>query len=380
MVALAVTTTASYGVLYYAFPVLLGAIVADTGWTATQATAAFSASQLVAAACGVAVGRWIDRHGPRGVMTAGSVLAVVAVGLVATSGGYAEFFLAWLVVGLAMSAVFYPPAFTAITHWGGDRRVPALTAVTLVAGLASTVFAPLTAAMSDSLDWRQTYLVLAVILALTTVPLHALGLRKPWQAHVDAQPDELPAADPVRTRAFILLTLAFSLAAFAVYATLVNLVPLLRERGLSAGEAALALGVGGVGQVAGRLGYRRLVIGAGVVTRTVLVLAGVGATTVGIAVLRGPTWALIAVSAVVGMLRGLLTLLEATAVSDRWGTTGFGRLSGILYMPMTVASAVAPFGGAWIAAALGSQRNAFLVLGAVAMLAALLSVGTGPPR
>ena len=51
----------------------------------------------------------------------------------------------------------------------------ALTTLTLVAGLASTVFAPLSSGLDDWLGWRQAYLVLLAGLALITVPLHWWG-------------------------------------------------------------------------------------------------------------------------------------------------------------------------------------------------------------
>ncbi|TDC72826.1 hypothetical protein [Actinomadura sp. 7K507] len=57
---------------------------------------------------------------------------------------------------------------------------PALTALTIVAGLASTVFAPLTDALAPHLTWRGTYLVLAAIHAAVTIPLHAIALRRHW--------------------------------------------------------------------------------------------------------------------------------------------------------------------------------------------------------
>src|SRR3954470_12912012 len=79
LAALCVTEITSWGVLYYAFPVLADSISADTSWPRTAVAAAFSASLLVAAVVGVAVGRWLDRVGPRLIMTAGSVLAVPAV-------------------------------------------------------------------------------------------------------------------------------------------------------------------------------------------------------------------------------------------------------------------------------------------------------------
>ncbi|SER72347.1 Major Facilitator Superfamily protein [Lentzea albida] len=171
------TEIISWGVLYYAFPVLLPTIGSRTGWSLTAITAGFSASQVVAGLVGVPVGRVLDRHGPRAIMTTGSVLAVLAVlALVALARttSLVWFTAAWLLAGVAMAGVFYAPAFAALTRWYGPRRVSALTALTLVAGLASTVFAPLTAVLNDLLDWRGTYLALAGFLAVTTIPLHLL--------------------------------------------------------------------------------------------------------------------------------------------------------------------------------------------------------------
>lgn len=68
--------------------------------------------------------------------------------------------------------MFYQPAFTVITRWYGSGRVRALTTLTLVAGFASTVYAPLTAAFIGAYGWRTTYLLLAGILVVVTVPLH----------------------------------------------------------------------------------------------------------------------------------------------------------------------------------------------------------------
>ena len=60
------------------------------------------------------------------------------------------FFAGWVLAGVAMGAVLYPPAFAALTRWHGPDPVRALTVLTLAGGLASTVFAPLTAALADA--------------------------------------------------------------------------------------------------------------------------------------------------------------------------------------------------------------------------------------
>ena len=79
LVVLCVTEIVSWGVLYYALPVLAPAIADDSGWSIAAVTAAFSTGLVVSALVGIPVGRWLDRIGPRLVMTTGSVLAVPAV-------------------------------------------------------------------------------------------------------------------------------------------------------------------------------------------------------------------------------------------------------------------------------------------------------------
>jgi Major Facilitator Superfamily len=101
LVALCLTQITSWGVLYYAFPVLADALATDTGWSRPSVTAAFSASLIVSAAVGVPVGRILDRRGPRPVMTAGSSLAVVAVVGVAAAPTLTWFCAAWLLAGAA---------------------------------------------------------------------------------------------------------------------------------------------------------------------------------------------------------------------------------------------------------------------------------------
>ncbi|MGD9529374.1 MAG: MFS transporter [Pseudonocardia sp.] len=375
------TQIVSWGVLYYAFPVLAPAIAAETGWSISAVTAAFSIGLVASAVAGIPAGRLLDRIGPRPVMTAGSVLAVPAVLAIATVGSFGWFVAAWVVAGIAMAATLYAPAFAALTRWWGRRRVTALTALTLLAGLSSTIFAPLTAALLGAGGWRWTYLVLAAVLAVVTIPAHLFGLRGPW-------PDPDPADEPahaadrpyaiMRGRPFLLLVAAITLGTFVAFAVVVNQVPLLIERGTSTEVAAWALGLGGLGQVLGRLGYGRLAAATGVRSRSVLVLALSAAATGLLAVLPGPAAQLVVAAMIAGAARGIFTLLQATAVSDRWGAAHYGTLNGVLNAPALVATALGPWAGAALAELLGGYPAVFAVLALVGVLAAVLAAGSVP--
>jgi MFS family permease len=377
LATLCITEIISWGVLYYAFTVLSEQISADTGWSAPAVTAAFSAGLVTAALVGIPVGRWLDRVGPRWIMTAGSVLGTLAVVAVVAAPNYGCFLAAWVLAGVAMSAVFYAPAFAALTRFFGTDAVRALTALTLVAGFSSTVFAPLTAALSAQMSWRHTYLVLAAVMAVITIPAHFFGLRRPWPPVTATHHRVEAPSRTARSGPFLALIAAFALAGLASYAVIANLVPLMTQRGISTSAAAVALGLGGAGQVLGRLGYQTLVRRVGVVPRTVIIIAGVAATTALLG-LYSTFAALLVVSIGAGVMRGIMTLLQATAVTERWGSTHYGHLSGLLSAPIMIATAVGPFIGAALASLLGGYAAMFVALGAIAAAGALLAAATKP--
>ncbi|PZF86108.1 MFS transporter [Jiangella anatolica] len=379
LAALCLTQIVGWGVLYYSFPVALPTITAATGWSDPSTTAAFSLAFVVAAVVGIPAGRAIDRYGPRLVMTLGSVVGVAATLSIAAAPNVGWFAAAWVVAGLAQAGTLYAAAFTALTRWYGPHRTHALTVLTLVAGLSSTIFAPATAALLDQFGWRQTYVVLAVLLAVSTIPGHALGLAAPWPA-----PDH--AAHPrlrnghiravATSRAFVCLTIASALTAFAMFAATIHLIPLLADRGLSMTLAAWALGLSGAGQLLGRIGYAPLSRRTTPRFRSVAILAGGAVTIAAAGLLPGPAAVLVAASIILGIARGAFTLLQSTAVSDRWGITGFGTLYGILNAPTTIAMAIAPWAGSAIAATVGSYPAMFAVLAAIAGAAAVAALGT----
>lgn len=376
LAALCLTQITSWGVLYYAFTVLSVRITDQTGWSPPAVTAAFSAALVTSALVGIGVGRWIDRHGPHAVMTLGSALGPLTLVGVALAPSLGWFVASWIATGVAMGAVLYQPAFAALTRWYGPRHIGALTVLTLVAGLASTVFAPLTAALAEHLDWRTTYLVLAAALAVLTIPAYFFGLRYPWPPAPHSHHTESPTRT-TRSLPFLALTTAIALAACASYAIIVNLVPLMAERGISTQAAALALGLGGAGQVLGRLGYGTLVRRLSVRTRTALILAAIAATTALLGVFTS-LLALVIVTVAAGFARGILTLLQATAVTDRWGATHYGHLSAVLAAPVTLTTALGPWIGAALASLLGGYAPMFLALGALAILATLFSLAATP--
>ncbi|UUW88716.1 MFS transporter [Pimelobacter simplex] len=372
------TVTIAYGVLYYAFTVLAPAIADDTGWSSTAVTAAFSIGSLFGALAGILAGRVMQRHGPRVVMTAGSVLGTAAVAVIATAPALPVFAAGWLLAGAASSGTFYPPAFAALTHWFGTRRVQAITALTLVAGFSSTVFAPLTALLGEQVGWRGTYLILAVVMLVGTAPVHALVLRLPWHptaTSIDAKSSSDRSI--LTSRTFVLVAASGALTSLVMYTSLVHLVPLLLDRGMGVQLAAWALGLSGAGQVLGRLLYPALDRRLAPNLRAALVITVLSIAVGAVAVIPGPVPLLIAIAILAGAARGLFTLIGATVVSDHWGPERYAALNGVYNAPLGVAAALSPAFGSAIAAATGSHTALFVILGCLGLTAAGLAVAAG---
>ncbi|WP_454850199.1 MFS transporter [Promicromonospora soli] len=370
----------SWGVLYYSVPATLPSLVEQTGWSTTQIMTGFTAGLLVNALAAVPVGRLVDRHGPRWVMTAGSLLGTGALVAVASAADPRRFAVAWMLAGLAQACVLYPPAFAALTRWYGPDRVRPLTALVLVGGLASTIFAPITAGLTTGLGWRQTYLVLAALLLVVTAPIHLVALDLPWRRPpaVARSGDTGHVRRVTSTGAFRMLALGFAVAGLGLYAATTNLVPLLVGRGIDPTTAATVLGLCGAGQLLGRVGFPTLTRRSTPHVRDVVILA-IGALSVAMLALSPGALLPATVAAVLaGAARGAFTLVQATAVADRWGTRDFGTINALATAPAAIAIALAPAAGAALAEWTRGYTAAWLLLGGLVALGALLVTRTGP--
>ncbi|WP_144663318.1 MFS transporter [Paenarthrobacter nicotinovorans] len=373
LAALCITQTTAWGVLYYALLTAAGPISEDTGWDQALVTGAFSAGLVVSAAAGIAVGRILDRTGPRNLMAAGSLIGVLAVALAGLSPNLIWFAAAWLLAGTAQAAVLYQPAFTVISRWYGPARIRPLTILTLVAGFASTIFAPLTAALCTGIGWRGAFLVLAGLLGAVTVPLHTRYLNQTWPQKPSAAQileDAAQIRRIRRSREFLALQVLMVLLCLGLYTVTLNIIPLLMEKGADYTLAALGLGLVGAGQVAGRLLFAALPTKARIPAVT-------GTATLALLLLAlppGPVPLLIGAGMIAGAVRGCQTLLQATIVATNWGATGLGTLQGLFAAPLTIVTALAPALGPALATWCGSFTGMTYTLAAATGTALLISV------
>lgn len=380
---LAITTTVGYGVLFYAYGVLLVPMEDDLGWSRSFLTGVFSVALLVSAALTIVVGRWLDRHPPQPLFIGGAVTAaVLSVGW-STSTSKLGFAAVWVLLGCCQAVLFYEPAFTVLTKWfGGLERHRSVTAVTLLAGLASTLFGPLTSALERAYGWRTAVLLLGGLLAVTTIPLFATRLRAPA---AELLPVDVAVASPPRavinTRRFRLLTAAYLLNAITTFAVGVHLVAYLRDHDVNAGAAASVLGAVGLVQVLGRSTFTRL---SAVHSAIRVGTAAMIAKAAGLAVLvLVPGWLGIgAFVALYGSANGIATLTRAMTVAELYGATYYGTISATVAAVSAVGGAVAPFAAAAAMDLVGNDEPVFAGMAVLTLVGAAVNalVSDGPHR
>jgi len=384
----AITQTIGYGCLYYAFAVLLHPIATDLHTSAAAVTGALTTAVLTWAAMAVPVGRWLDRHGGRAIMTVGSLAGAGL--LVAWSQVHAvwQLYLVFAGLGAAMAVALYDAATAVIVSWfGPDERARALLTMIVVAGFASTIFMPLTGMLNERYGWRTTLLVLAGGYGVVAVPLHALAIRRrpaaPSTAHraTRAQRRSLVRA-AVRDGRFWCLAVAFVAHAAAMSTMTVHLVGFLVSRGHPATFAATAAGLLGLLSVTGRLlltaAQRRVRLS----TVVAVVFAVQAAAALSLPLAAGTRLGAILAVTGFGLGFGVASLAGPALLADRYGTTAYASIAGTLAAPVTLAKAGAPLGAAALYTATGGYLEVLVTVGALCLLAVasmLTRAGAPPP-
>ena len=342
LAGLSVTETVSWGICFYGFAVLVPPMERDLGWSRATLVGAFTLAVIVSGFAAFPVGQWLDRGSARLLMTCGSVLATCGVFAWSQSHSVAGFYSSWLLIGLAMGLVLYEPAQVVLIKQFGSRATRVITILTLVAGFASTIFQPTTAALQDALGWRRALVLLGVLLGVVTITIHAgvlPGRPNRPTARVVVQATET-APDP-RDPAMFGLTVAFTLSIGAMSAAIVHLIPYLTDHGWTDLHAAFAAGLIGVTQVAARVVFG---IFAERVTPARLALGILLVPVGGIVVLAssdGSAAAWLAV-ALLGIGQGTTTLLRPLVLSRRLDPHAYGRGAAQSAAWSTVSRAVAP--------------------------------------
>jgi hypothetical protein len=375
---LGITQILAWGAVFYPPVLTVPLIAADRGFSITFAMGGFSAGLLAAGFAAPTVGGLIDRYGGHRVMPFGSLAGSAGLLALTFASHPAAYVAVWILLGIAMAASLYDPAFATLGRIFGARARQPITVLTLAGGFASTVSWPVTYALLKPLGWQGTYLIYAAVLALVAAPLHAFALPR-TRASIDIAPADatapVPAVRPASGAAFMLLVAAFSAYAFIPSGLSAHLLAILQRAGIDAGTVVFIGTLFGPSQVAARLCefifarnihplvMVRFAIGILVLAFALLWFFGISASVA------------IMFSIMFGAANGLVTIARGAVPLALFGPAGYGRIVGRIARPSLIVTAVAPLVMAFVAERASDPVALALVAAfALAALACFLAV------
>lgn len=354
----------AWGASYYLPTVLARPVSDDTGWPMSWVVGSLSAGLLISGLVSPRVGHLIERHGGRPVLAASAALLAIGLAIQGLAPNIGVFVLAWLVIGFAMGAGLYDPAFSTLTRLYGDHARSAITSLTLWGGFASTVCWPLTAFMVERVGWRGASFGYVAIMLLVVLPMYWFGLpREGPPVAAPVKPAVPVAARTRRENRIFLLMLAgnFTIASIVMTVIAVHLVALLQDRGFSLATAVSLGMLIGPSQVGARV--LEAAFGRKVHPIWSLLVCS-AAVAVGLATLLGSA-ELVALGLILyGGGNGLRSIARGTVPLAMFGREGYAVLMGWIALPVLVAQAISPTLGDLLIHALGTGGTIAVLAGA----------------
>lgn len=343
VLALGTAQTLAWGSTYYLPAILAAPMAREFGVPADWIFGAFSASLLISALVGPAVGHRIDRFGGRDVLSVSSLVFATGLALMAISTSLTILIAGWLVLGLGMGMGLYEAAFSTLTSIYRENARSAITGITLLAGFASTICWPISAYLDAEIGWRATCYAWAAAHLAIGLPLNRFLLPRgtaqespPPHSQSDAKGEA-----GLFNRPMALMAVSFAITWFVSTAMAAHLPALLEMSGASRTMAITAAALVGPAQVAARILEFTLLqrIHPLLSARMASVTHTIGA----VAFLAVGTPAAYFFALLHGAGNGVMTIAKGTLPLVIFGSAGYGRRQGFLTAPSRVTQAIAPF-------------------------------------
>lgn len=367
------------------FSVFLVPMSDDLGWGRDLLGGAVGAGTIAGALVAPWVGRMVDRHGARVMLTLGGLglgASYVGISLVPPDAPWL-FYLAYGLGRMIDMAVILLGATVAVSAWFREKRGRAIGIVLVGNPAGVLLLVPFVQLVIGTSGWRPAWLLLGLGSWLLLVPAAWLLVRShtdaAYRLEAGAAFESWTVRSAVRTPVFWGLLLSATLGQVAYGAAGTHQLAFLRDKGFDAPAAVAAIAVfavtWGTGQLAwGALADRlpaRWLLAAGYALLAAALFLLAATTTFGGAV---------AYALIIGVALSNHEAVDAIAWADRFGTRALGAIRGAGRPLFLVGNAA----GAVLAGAVfergGSYAPAFWTLGGLALVAALLVIAPRWPE
>lgn len=379
----------------YSFGVLFPALIEEFKWNRQNLAGAFSLYTFLYGSLGIILGRWVDRFGPRIVLTAGSICLGMGIGFISQVRAPWHLYLVYgFLAAWGMSAT-YMTASPTIVKWFVEKRGLALGIAQSGLGIGIMLIPPLVGTLIFSFGWRHACMILGALVfaVLFTTARFMIGHPEKVGLLPDGQRADGPgkkslegiskevswsATEAMHTCSFWVLTAIFFFTWLMVFFPLVHLVIFALDIGLSQESALFALSFLGGSSTVGRLimGYasdrigRKQTLGLNLALQVFSWFWIMGTHN---------AWMLIVFAVSFGSSYGAVSAVFPSIVGDYFGRRKAAAVIGALFTISGVSAAFGPYVGGYIHDLTHSYRPAFLLGSFANLLALFLLFLSRPP-
>ena len=392
--AVFVVMTVTAGLGFYNLSVYLKAFIAERGFSVSATSGATACFFVASGFAGLGVASLIERYDPRWVISAGALLSALAT----LGAGYVEelwqLYAFYILFGVGYAGAALIPGTTLVARWFVRRRSIALSVASTGLSFGGILLTPVAAAMIEEMGLGGASPWLASIFVLGVVPVswllirpspHALGLGPDGDPIIrDESGAPLPVDgidfdNAIRSRFFVLTTIAFIFAMMAQVGVIAHLFRLVATRSESNDTAALAVAVMATASIVGRLlgGWGLAYMSSRLFVQALTLVQGAALVFYSLIDSR---FALIATTILFGVTVGNLLMMQPLLIAEAFGLKAYGRIYSFNQLFMTLGVATGPAAIGFLYEWLGGYDVAFHVMAAASGLAFLLVILGGPVR
>lgn len=338
------TTAATVGLIFgpstillFLFGVFVEPLSKAFGWSKPSILFAATIVSLMIMVISPLQGYLIDRFGTRPIVLISSVTFALGLGgMYFLSGNIVTFYVMYALLPV-LAIGLWPVSYLRVVSTWFDRRLGlAIGIANGGIGLGAALLPPVItfAILNGSVQWA--YVSLGVIVALVVLPINALFLHEAPAKHVAESRSAALAShsgdfrDLVKTRSFIILSVAFFLLGFVNTGLVTNQISLLIDGGLAAQNAAFVQSVFGLAVLFGR--FLTGVLLDYMSAKRLMSAVCIGGALACLIYASGPAGSLVFVSAIlIGMVYGAEFDVLSYIIKRNFGLTAFGRTYGIVF-------------------------------------------------
>jgi MFS family permease len=369
VLGLGITTTIGYGTLFYSFTIMSTQIQNEFSWTRSFIFGIFSLGILLGGFLAPIIGKLLDNHGARIIMTIGSFLCFLGLYGISLIQNEWQYIISILFLEVVSTLVLYESAFVAFSQLAGNKaRIP-ITQITLIAGFASTIFWPLISYLLTIMNWRDVYITLGLFHIIFAMPIHYFVLKQNLlinnyndEKNLSNLHDTLNLQGENLKEAKIYLILIFSLIAIPLTVMQTHFMGLLAEFGFEMASAVLLGTIIGPAQVVARiveiiLSKKITPLQSGFYSILILSIGLIFLTFSGYSYYMALLFVIL-----YGAGQGLLSIIRGSIPLYLFGKTGYGKITGDINLYRNIVVATIPFGFALFMDTFGALNALFLLI------------------